>query len=263
MALAGSFVIGPDRTGRSVALVDGLVVAHAPDGVATLPCPNGEIMPGAVCAHTHMYSGLAFYGMPSPAVPPENFVQILERVWWRLDRALDAESLRAAARAYAARALLAGTTTLIDHHESPNFIEGSLSIVADACSELGIRAMLCYGATERNFGREEGRRGLAECRRIVASPLVRGLVGLHASFTVSDDTVREADDLARTRHRRPCSRGGGSGGCRRRAISRREGAARASVVARSAAAGIDSSARGSSGRRSSAIGSRARWLVRP
>src|SRR5208282_4281247 len=62
---------------------------------------------------------------------------------------------------------------------------------------LGIRAMLCYGATERNCGREEGRRGLAECRRMVASPVFRGLVGLHASFTVSDDTLREAGDLAR------------------------------------------------------------------
>jgi cytosine/adenosine deaminase-related metal-dependent hydrolase len=135
--------------------------------------------------------------MPSPAVPPENFLQILERVWWRLDRALDAGSLRAAARDYAARALLAGTTTLIDHHESPNLIEGSLSILAEACSELGIRAVLCYGATERNFGRDEGRRGLAECRQMAASPIFRGLVGLHASFTVSDDTLREAGDLAR------------------------------------------------------------------
>jgi cytosine/adenosine deaminase-related metal-dependent hydrolase len=197
MALTGSLQIGPDRKGRSVAVVDGLVAAAAPDGTPALPCPDGEIAPGAVCAHTHMYSGLAPYGMPSPAAPPENFVQILERVWWRLDRALDAESLRAAARDYAARALVAGTTTLVDHHESPNLIEGSLSIIADACRELGIRAVLCYGATERNFGREEARRGLAECRRVIASPLFRGLVGLHASFTVSDDTVREAGDLAR------------------------------------------------------------------
>jgi cytosine/adenosine deaminase-related metal-dependent hydrolase len=197
MALDGSLVIGPDRTGRRVALVDGLVAAEVPEGATALPCADGEIAPGAVCAHTHLYSGLARYDMPSPAVPPENFVQILERVWWRLDRALDAGSLCAAARDYAARALLAGTTTLIDHHESPNLIEGSLSVIADACRELGIRALLCYGATERNFGRDEARRGLAECRRIAASPLFRGLVGLHASFTVSDDTLREAGALAR------------------------------------------------------------------
>ena len=153
--------------------------------------------PGAVCAHTHLYSGLARYGMPAPSPAPENFLQILERVWWRLDRALDARTLRAAATDYVARALLAGTTALVDHHESPNLIEGSLAILAEVCERLGMRALVCYGATERNFGRDEARRGLAECRRVAASPLVRGLIGLHASFTVSDDTVRAAGDLAR------------------------------------------------------------------
>jgi cytosine/adenosine deaminase-related metal-dependent hydrolase len=173
------------------------VVAAAPAGARRLACPGGEISPGAVCAHTHLYSGLARHGMPPPSPPPENFLQILERVWWRLDRALDAPSLRASARDYVVRALLAGTTSLVDHHESPRLIEGSLAILAAACDELGIRALLCYGATERNFGREEGRRGLAECRAVAAAPARRGLVGLHASFTVSDDTLREAGALAR------------------------------------------------------------------
>ena len=118
-------------------------------------------------------------------------------MWWRLDCALDEQSLRAAARDYVARALLAGTTTLVDHHESPNLIDGSLAILAEACEELGVRALLCYGATERNFSRQEARRGLAECRRVAASPLVRGLVGLHASFTISDETALEAGALAR------------------------------------------------------------------
>ena len=197
MALSGALVIGPDRSGRSVTVVDGRVAALASADAAVLSCPDGDIVPGAVCAHTHLYSGLARYGMPQALPPPENFLEILERVWWRLDRALDAEILRASARDYVARALLAGTTTLVDHHESPLLIEGSLSILAEVCEELGIRALLCYGATERNFGRAEAQRGLAECRRVAASPLLRGLVGLHASFTVSDDTVREAGELAR------------------------------------------------------------------
>ena len=157
-------------------------------------------MSGAVNAHTHLYSGLAPLGMPTPAEPPKDFVTILEQVWWRLDRALDAASLRASAELYLAEALLAGTSTLIDHHESPNLIEGSLDILADAAQELGLRLAVCYGATERNGGREEARRGLAECRRFVEKnrrPLVRGLVGLHASFTVSDDTIREAGLMAR------------------------------------------------------------------
>jgi cytosine/adenosine deaminase-related metal-dependent hydrolase len=156
--------------------------------------------PGLVNAHTHVYSGLAPFGMPVPAARAPSFVQILERVWWRLDRALDAASLRAAARYYVSRALLAGTTAIVDHHESPSFIEGSLDVIADACDELGIAAVLSYGATERNGGREEARRGLAECRRFLRDnrrPLVRGVIGLHASFTVSDDTILECAELAR------------------------------------------------------------------
>jgi len=197
MALTGALVVGPDASGRSVAIAEGRVVAAPPPGAAQLACADGEIEPGAVCAHTHLYSGLAPYGMPPADPPPQSFLEILERVWWRLDCALDGECLAAAARDYVARALLAGTTTLIDHHESPNLIDGSLAILAEACETLGVRALLCYGATERNFSRQEARRGLAECRRVAASPLVRGLVGLHASFTVSDETAQEAGALAR------------------------------------------------------------------
>ena len=156
--------------------------------------------PGFVNAHTHIYSALAPLGMPAPEDPPQNFVQILERIWWRLDRALDLRSLVASARLYAAESLLRGTTTLIDHHESPNLIEGSLDLIADACQELGIRSVLTFGATERNGGPAEAARGLAECRRFALTnrrPLVRGLIGLHASFTVSDDTLRETAALGR------------------------------------------------------------------
>jgi cytosine/adenosine deaminase-related metal-dependent hydrolase len=153
---------------------------------------------GFVNAHTHIYSGLAPLGMPAPARAPESFVQILERIWWRLDRALDERSLRAAARLYVAESLLHGTTTLIDHHESPNCIDGSLDVVAAACDELGMRAVLCFGATERNRGREEARQGLAECRRFIRSnprALVKGVVGLHAPFTVSDETLQDAGEM--------------------------------------------------------------------
>ena len=155
---------------------------------------------GFVNAHTHLYSGLAPFGMPAPAEPPPDFLAILERVWWKLDRALDARSLRVAARWYVAEALQLGTVGLVDHHESPCLIEGSLDILADVCQAAGMPAVLCYGATERNGGRDEARRGLAECRRFIETnkrPLVRGVVGLHASFTVSDETVREAAALCR------------------------------------------------------------------
>jgi cytosine/adenosine deaminase-related metal-dependent hydrolase len=170
-------------------------------------------MTGYVNAHTHLYSGLVPFGLPSQAPqrgcrvgdpagtpPAATFLDVLQRFWWRLDRALDEQILRASARYHVAEALLHGTHTLVDHHESPCLMEDSLDILGDACQELGIRAVLCYGATERNEGRLEAERGLAECRRFIREnqrPLVRGVVGLHASFTVSDETIREAGDLCR------------------------------------------------------------------
>lgn len=199
-----AIAVGPDRLGRLLVASHGRIEHFGdPEGwrgrpEETLECPSSRIEPGAINAHTHIYSGLAPLGMPPPAAAPESFVQILERVWWRLDRALDAPSLRASARLYLAESLLAGTTTLIDHHESPNFIEGSLDVLADAATELGARVATCYGATERNGGREEALRGLAESARLIRTnqrPLVRGLMALHASFTVSDDTIREAARL--------------------------------------------------------------------
>jgi len=166
----------------------------------SLDCEGTVLTAGRVNAHTHVYSALSPYGMPAPVPPPESFREILERIWWRLDRAIDADSLRASVRLSIADSLRFGTTSFIDHHESPNFIEGSLDVLADACEEMGIRAVLCYGATERNFGRTEAQRGLEECKRFIREnkrPLVRGVVGLHASFTVSDETIREAGELCR------------------------------------------------------------------
>lgn len=153
-----------------------------------------------VNAHTHLYSGLAPLGMPAPDPAPRNFLEILEKLWWRLDRALDEPTLRASARYYVQDALLRGCGALVDHHESPRFIHGSLEVLADACQELGMRAVICYGATERNGGRAEAEAGLAECARFLREndrPLVRGVIGLHASFTVGDETLREAGELCR------------------------------------------------------------------
>lgn len=175
-----------------------------PGPVFRLDCawdPRVVVRPGFVNAHTHLYSGLAPLGMPAPAKQPANFVEILQRIWWRLDRALDEQSLRASARYAIAEALLAGCTTLVDHHESPGFIEGSLDVLAEAAQSLGVRLAVGYGATERNGGEDEARRGLEECERFLKKnrqSLVRGMVALHASFTVSDETIRAAGELAWT-----------------------------------------------------------------
>lgn len=198
--------IGPDSKGHTAIcgaerlISCGPSVAEAAKDLRIVECDDAAIASPFANAHTHLYSGLVPLGMPDPQPAPRCFTEILERVWWKLDRALDERTLRASARYYVAHALLQGTSALIDHHESPEFIEGSLDVLADACEELGLRAVLCYGATERNGGLEEGKRGLAECRRFLESnkrSLVRGVVGLHASFTVSDETIRAAGNLAR------------------------------------------------------------------
>ncbi|HLX32142.1 MAG TPA: amidohydrolase family protein [Gaiellaceae bacterium] len=150
---------------------------------------SGLVLPGNVCAHTHLYSALA-RGMPYTLEPPRDFLQILQRVWWRLDRALDEDSIRASALVGGMEALLSGTTTLIDHHASPNAIDGSLDVVADALESLGLRSALCYETSDRD-GSERAQAGVDENRRFLATsrPLTRGLIGAHASFTLSDETL--------------------------------------------------------------------------
>jgi putative selenium metabolism protein SsnA len=169
----------------------------APSGVPRHDCSGTLVVPGNVCAHHHLYSALA-RGMPFGLVPPRNFTQILQRVWWRLDRALDEASVRASALRGGLDALLAGTTTIVDHHASPNFIDGSLDVIADALAEIGARSVLCYEVTDRD-GLERAAAGLAENRRFLAHQraLARGMVGAHASFTLSDETLAACADAAR------------------------------------------------------------------
>ena len=116
--------------------------------------------PGLVCAHHHLYSALA-RGMPAPPVTPTTFREILEQVWWRLDRALDLDTIAWSARLGALEALAVGCTAIVDHHESPNAIEGSLTVIADACAEVGVRVVCAYGVTDRH-GTDGARRGLEE-----------------------------------------------------------------------------------------------------
>jgi putative selenium metabolism protein SsnA len=149
------------------------------------------VMPGNICAHTHFYSAYA-RGMAIPGDPAPDFPAILRKLWWPLDLALDKDSVRASVLVSLVDAIKHGTTSLIDHHASPNFIEGSLDVIADAIDEAGLRAVLCYEVTDRN-GREGAEAGIAENLRFLANnqrQRVRGTFGLHASMTLSDDTLR-------------------------------------------------------------------------
>jgi putative selenium metabolism protein SsnA len=206
LALCGGTVVSsldpPEVVDADLVLAGDRVhsVGPAPAGVHRRDCSGMVIVPGAVCAHHHLYSALA-RGMPFRLAPPADFTQILQRVWWRLDRALDEASVRASALAAGLEALLAGTTTVVDHHSSPNAIDGSLDIIADALGQLGIRSVLCYEVTDRD-GPERATAGLAENARFLAAaskrPLARGMMGAHASFTLSDDTLAACVDGAMT-----------------------------------------------------------------
>ena len=88
--------------------------------------------------------------MPAPPRSPQNFRDILDLVWWRLDVALDLDTIYWSAKLGALEALEAGTTAIIDHHESPNAIEGSLDVIAQACREVGVRVDCAYGVTDRH-----------------------------------------------------------------------------------------------------------------
>ncbi len=149
--------------------------------------------PGLVCAHHHLYSTLA-RGMPAPPKTPANFLEILEQVWWRLDTALDLEMLRWSAMLGAVEALENGATAIIDHHESPNAIEGSLDVIANACAEVGVRINTTYGITDRH-GADGAKRGLAENERFIRAG-GQGYVGVHAAFTCSDESLQAAAGLA-------------------------------------------------------------------
>jgi cytosine/adenosine deaminase-related metal-dependent hydrolase len=132
--------------------------------------------------------------MPPPSRTPVTFPEILERVWWKLDRALDLELVRWSALLGALEALESGTTAIVDHHSSPNAIEGSLSVIADACAEVGVRCICCYEVTDRN-GPAGARAGLRENERFLREG-GRGFVGAHACFTLSDETLDAVTGLA-------------------------------------------------------------------
>jgi cytosine/adenosine deaminase-related metal-dependent hydrolase len=151
------------------------------------------VTPGLVCAHHHLYSALA-RGMPPPPKTPTTFQEILEQIWWRLDVALDLDMIRWSAMLGALEALESGTTAIVDHHESPQAIEGSLSVIAEACAEVGVRVLAAYGITDRH-GADGARRGLAENERFLREG-GRGLVGVHAAFTCSDESLHAAAGLA-------------------------------------------------------------------
>lgn len=165
----------------------------------TVSVPGQIVMPGLINGHTHLYGSLA-RGIPLSGAAPESFVEILEQLWWRLDRTLELEDVYISALVGALDAVRGGTTTVFDHHSSPNAVQGSLAEVARATMEVGLRACLCYEVSDRD-GKGAAKAALEENERFMhqwraeSSPFLRGLIGLHASFTVGNPTMERARKL--------------------------------------------------------------------
>ena len=211
--------------GQAAEMEDAFPLAQRLDAAGQL------IMPGQICAHTHFYGAFA-RGLYIPGDPPRDFPEILRRLWWTLDKALDADGVSLSALVCLVDAIRHGATTLIDHHASPNVIAGSLDLIADAVIQSGLRACLCYEVTDRD-GPAKAQAGIEEnvrfLRRIrdqrpetgdparasdasslnpisnlqspTSSPSpspshLAATFGLHASLTLSDETLAACVDAA-------------------------------------------------------------------
>lgn len=157
-----------------------------------IDCTGKYVTKSFVCGHHHIYSALA-RGMGAPKKNPENFYEILKYVWWTLDKCLDKDMIEASALTTAIACAKSGTTFVIDHHASPFAVEGSLEIIAKAFEKVGISHLLCYEISDRD-GIEIAEKGLHETENYLKNK--QGLVGLHASFTVSDETLKKAIKLS-------------------------------------------------------------------
>jgi putative selenium metabolism protein SsnA len=178
--------IGPERE---------LIERHPQD--ERIDAGGQYVMPGNICTHTHFYGAFA-RGLAIPGPAPKDFPEILRKLWWPLDKSLSLKDVRYSALVCLVDAIRHGTTTLIDHHASPNAIEGSLDVIAEAVESAGLRAALCYEVTDRD-GEAKAQAGIQENTRFInrvkqerlADGRVGAAFGLHASLTLSDSTLED------------------------------------------------------------------------
>lgn len=199
-----TFTLAPAQIKKTRLRIKGSEIAA--EGPSLVPLKNEKVvdlkgrlvLPGFVNAHTHLYSSLS-RGMPMPAKAPANFTEILEKIWWKLDVALDEETIYYSALVGAIEAIKCGTTTLVDHHASPSSIKGSLDLIKNALKQVGIRGVLCYEVTDRG-GKKKRDEGLEENERFIKGNRTdehfRGYVGAHAAFTLSDESLHLCGEMA-------------------------------------------------------------------
>jgi putative selenium metabolism protein SsnA len=189
---------------QAVLISDGRIADLGPTADLVARYPDVErrdargrlLMPGNICAHTHFYGAFA-RGLAIPGPAPRDFPEILSKLWWPLDKSLTLEDVRLSTLVCLVDAIKHGTTTLFDHHASPNAVDGSLDVIADAVEQAGLRAVLCYEVSDRN-GEANAQAAIAENVRFLrAAPGRRNIAatfGLHASLTLSDETLRACVD---------------------------------------------------------------------
>jgi putative selenium metabolism protein SsnA len=199
-----TFSLAPAQVKKTHLRINGSEIAD--EGPGLTPFKDEEVvdltgklvLPGFVNAHTHLYSSLS-RGMPMPATEPANFTEILEKIWWKLDVSLDEETIYYSALVGAIDAIRCGTTTLVDHHASPSSINGSLDLIKKALKQVGMRGVLSYEVTDRG-GKKKRDEGLEENERFIGAnrrdEYFRGYVGAHATFTLSDESLRLCGEMA-------------------------------------------------------------------
>ena len=168
-------------------------LAQRTAGDRVIDCGGKLVTRSFGCGHHHIYSALS-RGMPPSPKAPTNFVEVLDQIWWRLDKSLDNDMTEASALIAAMGCAKRGVTFIIDHHASPFHIKGSLEVIAKAFERVGVGHLLCYEISDRD-GRAIAEEGLAEHDDYLSSGR-HGLVGLHASFTIGDETLKKSVDLA-------------------------------------------------------------------
>ena len=168
-------------------------VKEIPQGETTIDCTNKIVTKSFACGHHHVYSALA-RGMNAPKKNPVNFYEVLQYIWWTLDKCLDKDMIEASALYTAIASAKNGVSYVIDHHASPFYIDGSLEIIAKAFDKVGVSHLLCYEITDRD-GMDKAEAGLRETENYLKNR--EGLVGLHASFTVGNESLKKSVELAK------------------------------------------------------------------
>jgi putative selenium metabolism protein SsnA len=182
---------------KVIAVGDAAQMKQKYPAAVAVDCNGKVIMPGFICTHHHFYSSMA-RGMAIPGEPAANFVEILERLWWKLDMALSAEDITLSAQIPLIECIRNGTTTVIDHHASPAMRDGSLDLIESAVRQAGLRASLCYEVSDRNVpggGIEENERFIKKVGK--GDGQIAAMMGLHASFTLSDATLEKCVGIAK------------------------------------------------------------------